>query len=103
MIIYNVTLKVNRSISEEWLEWLKKTHSKEMLETTLFYDCRICRLLEQDDTEDLTFVVQYYCRSLNDYRNYMENHAEAMRRKGTERFGTQVLGFRTLMEVLDEN
>jgi len=101
MIIYNVTLKVSRTVSTPWLQWMKETHIKEMLATALFHDYRFCRLLEQDDTEDLTFVVQYYSKSIEHYQDYLKYHANAMRQKGLERFGEKVLAFRTLMETLD--
>ena len=36
MLVYNVTVKVNTDIHEEWLEWMKKTHIPEVLATGYF-------------------------------------------------------------------
>ena len=102
MIIYNVTLKVDHSIAGAWRQWMQETHIREMLATGLFHDFSLFRLLEQDESDGLTFVVQYHCGSMEDYQKYLDHHAAAMRRKGTDRFGDKVLAFRTLMETLDE-
>jgi hypothetical protein len=101
MIIYNVTLKVDHSVAADWQQWMKSTHIGEMMATGLFHDSRFCRLLEQDESDGLTFVVQYHCNSMEDYQKYLDHHAAAMRQKGTDRFGDKVLAFRTLMETLD--
>ena len=39
MLVYNVTVKVNTDIHEEWLEWMKKTHIPEVLATGYFSKC----------------------------------------------------------------
>lgn len=101
MIIYNITLKVDKSCADTWLLWMKKEHIPEMLQTGLFSDYRICRLLEQDEREELTFVVQYHCDSIENYQTYLSEHADDLRRKGIKKFGDQVIAFRTLMEILE--
>jgi hypothetical protein len=102
MIIYNVTLKVDKACADQWLHWMKTEHAPEMMRTGLFSDYRICRLLEQDEREGPTFVVQYNCDSMEHYEAYLSAHADAMRQKGLQKFGDQVAAFRTLMETLNE-
>ena len=36
MILYNVTIKVDHDIHDEWMEWMKQTHIPQVLETGLF-------------------------------------------------------------------
>ena len=50
MIIYNVTIKPDWSIHDEWVKWMKEEHMPELMKTGLFTDSRLCRLLEQDLT-----------------------------------------------------
>lgn len=99
MIIYNVTIKTDPSITESWLDWMKSEHLAEMMGTGLFQKHVMSRLLE-DDADGDTFVVQYFCDNYERYLEYLERYAPQMRAKGIEKFGDKVIGFRTVMEVL---
>jgi hypothetical protein len=99
MIIYNVTIKVQHDIAAEWLEWMKKEHMPELMKTGLFLDYRLCRLLEQDELEGITYTAQYFCDSLEHYNTYISEYAQKLRDKGFARFGNKFIAFRTVMEV----
>jgi hypothetical protein len=99
MIIYNVTVKVETAIAQEWVTWMKHEHMSELMQTGLFLDCRLCRLLEQDETEGVTYAAQYFCDNLAQYHTYINEHAASMRDKGYQRFGNRFIAFRTVMQV----
>ncbi len=100
MIIYNVTVSVNSNRVEEWIEWMKDKHIPEMMQTELFAGYEFHKLLEQDETEGLTFVIQYQLNNKEDYDLYIERHAPIMRDKTSKKFASDVIAFRTLMERL---
>lgn len=99
MIIYNVTVKVDKEVAREWVNWMKQEHIPELMKTGLFVDYRLARLLEQDETEGVTYTAQYYCDSLEHYQTYISEHAPRMREKGFQRFGNRFIAFRSVMEV----
>lgn len=99
MIIYNVTVKVERAVAKDWLTWMKSEHIADLMKTGLFVDYRLCRILEQDETEGITYAVQYFCDNMEHYNTYINEHAQKMRDKGFERFGGKFIAFRTVMEV----
>ena len=99
MIIYNVTVKVTHAIAAEWVRWMKEEHMQQLIDTGLFYDKRLCRLLEQDESDGLTYIAQYFCDSVEDYHDYLKKHATTMREHGFKKFGDQMIAFRTLMQV----
>jgi hypothetical protein len=101
MIIYNVTIKVENQIANEWLDWMKQEHIPELMKTGLFTDARLCRLLEQDETEGITYIAQYFCKDIEAYSSYISDHAERMRDKSFARFGNRFIAFRTLMQIED--
>lgn len=101
MIIYNVTLKVAPEISETWKDWMLQTHIPEMMAFGLFEKYTFCHLLDQDEKDGRTFVVQYFCKQRSDYEQYLQQHAPEMRQKGLDKFGDKALAFRTLMEVIN--
>jgi hypothetical protein len=100
MIIYNTTIKVDSSIADSWVYWMKAEHMPDLMNTDLFIDCRLCRLLEHDDAEGITYIAQYYCDGLEQYNTFMAEHAERLRDKGFKLFGNKFIAFRTIMEVL---
>ncbi|AWO01643.1 DUF4286 domain-containing protein [Chitinophaga alhagiae] len=100
MIIYNVTVKVSVAIKDSWLEWMKQVHIPAIMETGLFHDYRICRLLEQDDTDGPTYAVQYWTDTLENYYTYLQEHAPRFRQQTFEMFGDQFVAFRTVMQVV---
>jgi len=100
MIIYNVTIKVDHAIAANWLDWLKEEHIPDMINTGCFTNAGIHKLLEVDDKEGPTYVVQYHAASDELYNQYIEKHADRMRKKGTDKWGNQFIAFRTVMEVV---
>ncbi|MFY8129067.1 MAG: DUF4286 family protein [Chitinophagaceae bacterium] len=100
MYIYNVTIKLQWQIHDEWLAWMKQTHITNVLNTKCFTDYKMVRLLDIDEDEGPTYAVQYFCNSLNDYEHYINNFANSLRQEGTEKFGNKFIGFRTLMQIV---
>lgn len=99
MIIYNVTIKVEPAAAKDWLKWMKEEHIPDLMGTGLFIDYRLSRLLEQDEADGVTYIVQYFCDQMEHYNTYISEYAQGMRDKGFARFGSKFVAFRTIMEV----
>lgn len=100
MIIYNVTTKVARPVHEAWVTWMKQEHIPDIMHTGLFHDFRMCRLLEQDDTDGPTYAIQYYTDTLENYNTYIQEHASLLLQRAFSAFGDQFVSFRTVMQVV---
>jgi len=101
MIVYNVTIKVDPSIANDWLTWLQEEHVVEVLETGCFTDAKIMKLLEVDDSEGPTFAIQYFAESRSQYELYIEKFASTMRQKSFDKWGNKFIAFRSLMQVVN--
>ncbi|MBN9383060.1 MAG: DUF4286 family protein [Chitinophagaceae bacterium] len=101
MIVYNVTYKVRWDIQERWSAWLQSAHIAAHLATGLFDSHRVFRLLEQDEEEGPTYVVQYFTTSLERYRQFMIEFAPDLQRVAWDKWGDGFMGFRTLMEEIN--
>lgn len=101
MIIYNVTIKPDWSIHDEWVKWMKEEHIPEMLATQQFYDFRMLRLLEVDDAEGPTYAIQYNAHTLEDYKRYIAEFAPAQRQKGLDKWGNKFIAFRSVMQIVN--
>jgi len=100
MIIYNVTLNIDKSINKEWLEWIKE-HIPQVLSTGKFKEAKLTKVLVEDDETD-TYSVQYRAHSREALDSYYTEHAERLQQDGLKRFADKMLTFRTELEVMDE-
>jgi hypothetical protein len=100
MIIYNITLNIDKKISKEWLEWIKE-HIPQVLATGKFKEAKLTKVLVEDEETD-TYSVQYRAHSREALDAYYAEDAERLRADGLKRFAHKVLAFRTELEVIDE-
>jgi hypothetical protein len=101
MFIYNVTVKVQETISEEWLKWLKEVHIPEVLGTGCFTHATILQLLDVDDSEGPTYAVQYHAESRAAYNLYNRKFAGVMRQRSLDQWGEKFIAFRTFMRIVN--
>lgn len=100
MIIYNVTVKVEWQIAEEWLQWMQQTHIPDVLHTGCFEKHQLARILQSDETEGPTYAIQYYTPFLSKYDYYLQHHAPLFRKQIKDKWGDKYVDFRTLMQVV---
>jgi len=100
-IVYNVTTKVDHSIAEEWLTWLKDEHIPDLIKTGCFIHAVILQLMEVDDAERSTYTVQYHAKNKTLYDRYIEQYAGSIRKKVTDKWGNKFIAFRTVMQVVN--
>ena len=100
MIVYNNTINIDPFIVEAWMQWLLQEHIPEIMALGLFTEWKMFRLLEQDDAEGMTFVIQYYAPSLENYYQFTEEFAPALQQRSFDKWGDRFIAFRTIMEVV---
>lgn len=101
MIIYNVTVNVDESIHQEWLNWIK-VHIPQVLATGKFVDAKLTKVLVEEEMGGVTYSVQYKARSRQALEAYYREDADRLRQDGLKRFADKMLAFRTELEVIDE-
>ena len=101
MIVYNNTVKIDPAIEAAWLQWQQQEHIPDIMASGLFSHYKMFRLLEQDEAEGMTFVVQYFAPTLDNYYRYIEAYAPVLRQKAFDKWGDRFIAFRTVMEVVN--
>jgi hypothetical protein len=102
MVLYNVTVKIDNEIKDEWLQWMQDTHIPEVMATECFLNYRINRVISLEDTDGATFAVQYLCTDMATLHHYQVRYAPALQKAHTERYNNRFVAFRTVMEVIAE-
>lgn len=101
MIIYSVTIKIDLSAHDEWLNWMKTEHIAAVIGTGKFVSAKFHRILNDDETDGITYNVQYRANSMSDYFDYKESFATEMQQKGNAKFEGKFVAFRTLLKEVE--
>ncbi len=97
MIIYNVTVNVEDSIHEEWLDWMRSKHIPDVLATGLFTGNKIYRVDEPKSEEGTTYAIQYHCKSMEEYSKYRIEFAPSLQDEHQRKYGGRFVAFRSLL------
>lgn len=101
MIVYNVTCNVDDSVHQEWVKWMKEEHLPEVMETGMFIEHNMYKLMtRQYDEQGTTYCIQYTCNTYADYEKYSTEFGPALKQKTLEKFGDKVLAIRSIMEMV---
>lgn len=101
MIVYNITVKVDPAIEKAWVQWQQQEHIPAIMASQQFTHWKMFRLLEQNDTEGMTFVIQLFAETMENYYSFIEQHAPSLQQKAFDKWGNRFIAFRTVMQVVN--
>ena len=100
MYIYNVTINIDDSAHDEWLQWIQE-HIQEVLATGRFVSAKLTQVLV-DEEAGVTYSVQYTAATREDLDEYYRVDAPKLRSDGVQRFADKMVAFRTELKVVKE-
>ncbi len=101
MYIYNVTVNIEDSVHQDWLQWMKKNHIPDVLNTGMFKSCRFCRVMVEEES-GTTYAIQYLVKDLETLALYQEMYAPNLQKEHQDRYGGKFVAFRTVLELNEE-
>lgn len=101
MIVFNITIKVDHEIVDEWIRWQKGIHIPEIMATKAFAEYRFYKLLDHDDNEGKIFVTQFLANSRQEYDTYIKQFSPILRNKALEKWGYKAVTFQTLLQNVE--
>ncbi len=102
MIIYNVTVVIEESLEEDWVNWMKTKHIPDVMSTKRFISYKMCRIISNTD-DGISYSIQYRCKDMKTLHEYQINEAPELQKEHADRYSGKFAAFRTLLEVIDEN
>ena len=98
-LIYEINIKVSLGILDDYLSWLDE-HISEILDIDGFESAKIYK--ETSTSSDfLAITIHYSVSSKSALDSYFDNHAEALRQKGIDRFGDKFSATRRILEQIN--
>jgi len=95
-----MSIQIDPLIEKEWVQWQKQEHIPEVMASAQFVDYKFYRLLEQDETESIFYVMQFFAATEGHYKKFIQEYAGDLRQKAFDRWGDKFIAFRTVMEVV---
>lgn len=102
MIIYNVTINIDESVHDKWMNWMLEKHIPEIMATGKFVEAKMVKVLIVEEMGGTTYSIQYFAESKEKLEAYYEEDAPKFREEGAQLFGDKMLAFRTELELIKE-
>lgn len=102
MYIYNITVNIDESVHDEWLNWMQTKHIPQVLATGKFTKALMSQVLVKEEMGGVTYSIQYICASAKLLQKYYEEDAEKLREESFKLFANKFGAFRTEMKIVKE-
>jgi len=94
---YEVSMHVDSSIAEEWVEWMRTEHIPDVMKTGVFLSCQFLRVIEPAIEGNDSFRITYEAKNLSAIQEYRISLSPELRKKHDERYGEMARGSRREM------
>ena len=69
MFVYNVTVSIDESVREEWLNWMKNVHVPDVMSTGLFTESRILKVIDSPMLAEGEAIFAITNDGINDFKD----------------------------------
>ena len=73
----------------------------DVLDTGMFGENQIARVLGQDESDGITYAIQYTCKDMKTLQEYSSKYAPKLQEDHTARYKNKFVAFRTLLEIVE--
>lgn len=100
MIIYNTTFQMADADAAQFLEWLRTAYVPQALASGHLSRPQLARVMASKD-EGRSYALQFHVASLAALQQWHRQVGQALQRRLVAEFGTRVVGFSTMMQVVE--
>ena len=86
MILYNVTISIDKAVRTQWLQWMRAEHIPDVLRTGYFKECKLCRLLGGEEEGGKTYAIMYLAYNEKGLREYQSKFAPDLQMEHNAKF-----------------
>ncbi|GAB3260814.1 hypothetical protein GCM10027347_25420 [Larkinella harenae] len=98
MILYNLTVNIDKTVEREWLNWMRAEHVPAVMATGLPQAHKILHLLTEVDNGGATYTFQFSFLSKLDFFRFQKYHSDDLLEQIQQRFANQYVTFQSLLE-----
>lgn len=102
MILYGITINIDKQIHDHWIDWMKTQHVPAILNCGLIKDNKILKLLtEEDGNPGVTYSFQYFFKDLDALQKFKDEFEPGLDTILYSKYRNQLVDFRTILEVIE--
>ena len=98
MILYNVTIGIDKALEQEWVTWMKEKHIPDVMKTGIFVENRFYKVLSNEDETTSSYCVQYLTPSIELFNKYLKIFVPSLEEEHKQKYKDRHVAFRTLLE-----
>jgi len=96
-----VTVLLKKDIESDWLRWMNEVHIPDVMNTGYFFDWQIHKqLLPENSIDEITYMINYFTRSLDLYQLYTEKEAPRLQNEHNQKFKDKYIASRTVYSLI---
>jgi hypothetical protein len=100
MLLYNITVGIDRDIETVWLDWIRKHYLPKIMATGLFVDSKMYKIVHDNDDNSVSFSIQLFVERIDILNKYLQQFAPAIIEEHRQKFVNRHVVFQTLLEEL---
>ncbi len=101
MYIFNTTYHVEDSVKKLFTEWLRRVYIPAAATGETLSRPQLCRVIAGETTDGESLSLQFHVADRASLESWYEKQGADLDRTMREKFGDRVIGFNTLLEILD--
>lgn len=101
MYIFNTTYHIDNSVKEEFIGWLREVYIPTATRRDILSEPQLCRVVTGEETEGENFSFQFHVYTPDLLETWYAETGADLDSAIREKFGDRVLGFNTLLEIID--
>jgi hypothetical protein len=98
MLLYNVTIGIDKEIESEWLLWMKSYYLPEAMKSNAFISYRFYKVLTHEDESTVSYSVQYFSDDIQKIIHYLNNDGKILSESLRAKYKDRHVAFNTLLE-----
>lgn len=102
MLIYNATFQVDFADARNFVIWIHQVYIQKVLESGLLKKPRLCKILSHHDADSECFSLQFEVQDSAVLHKWYTQQGAALHDEMMKVFKDKVVGFTTLLEVIEE-
>lgn len=100
MLLYNITVGIDKEIEEEWKVWIREVYLAAVMKTELFTEYKMYKVLTHDDESSASYSIQLFSSKIENVLLYLEKFAPLVVEEQRQRFPNRHVVFNTLLEEI---
>jgi uncharacterized membrane protein len=98
MLLYNVTVGIDKEMEKDWLLWMKSYYLPEAMKSKAFLHYRLYKVLTHEDESSVSYSVQYFSDDIQKIITYLNNEGKILSEELRVKFKDRHVVFNTLLE-----